>query len=326
VGGLTDVRVCFFARDWKDRSVAAVTLDAMRIAVSGSSGLIGSALVPSLSATGHEVVRLVRSATEGTTNESVWNPARGEIDSAVIDDADAVINLNGRSLADGRWSRAVKEDLRSSRLDSTRTLANAITSSKSPPGILISASAVGFYGDRGEETLDESSPKGQDFLANLSGDWEEAALAAVSPATRVALLRTGMVVAHGGAVGRMLTPFKLGLGGPIGSGRQFWPWVGIEDVCGVVEFILNHDIRGPVNVVAPQGLRCSEFARTLGRALSRPAVIPVPAFAVRLLFGEMADIVLLASQRVRPKVLEQAGYEFRAPTLDDALRAALKDR
>ena len=306
--------------------VSAVKLDTMRIVISGSSGLIGSALVSSLGAAGHEVVRLVRSTTDGATPESVWDPAGGEIDPTAIDGADAVINLNGRSIAGARWSGAVKDDLRSSRLDSTRLLATTVGQSEHPPRVFINASAVGFYGDRGEEHLDESSPGGRGFLADLARDWEDAACAAESDRTRVALLRLGMVIAGGGALERMLTPFKLGLGGPIGSGRQFWPWVGIDDVCGVVDFVLNHDIRGPVNVVAPEELRNSDFSRTLGRALSRPAIVPTPAFAVRLALGEMANALLLGSQRVRPKVLEQAGYEFRAPTLDDALRTALADR
>jgi uncharacterized protein (TIGR01777 family) len=282
--------------------------------------------VPSLRAAGHDVVRLVRAATDGTTAESIWNPASGEIDPAVIDGADAVINLNGRSIAERRWSPAVKNELRSSRLDATKTLVRTLDRSPNPPGVLINASAVGFYGDRGEEKLDESSPQGQGFLADLSRDWEEAALAAESDRTRVVLLRLGMVIARGGALDRMLTPFKLGFGGPIGSGRQHWPWVGIDDVCGVVDFILGHELRGPINVVAPQQLRCSEFARTLGRALSRPAIMPAPAFAVRLALGEMADALLLASQRVEPAVLEAAGYRFRAPKLGDALRTALGDR
>jgi uncharacterized protein (TIGR01777 family) len=295
----------------------------MKIVVSGSSGLIGSTLVPSLEAAGHEVVRLVRRAAEDGSGEASWNPAAGEIDSAVIDEADAVINLNGRSIAEGRWNAAVKKGLRSSRLDSTRTLASAIAGSKNPPGLLINASAVGFYGDRGEEVLDENSAAGTGFLADLSRDWEAAALAASSDRTRVVLLRLAMVVAREGALARMLTPFKLGLGGPIGSGRQFWPWIAIEDVCGVVDFLLAQDVDGPVNLVAPQELSCKEFSRTLGRALSRPAFMPAPAFAVRLALGEMADALLLASQRVRPKVLEEAGYEFRAPTLDVAIRSAL---
>jgi uncharacterized protein (TIGR01777 family) len=298
----------------------------MKIVISGASGLVGSTLVPSLEAAGHDVVRLVRRSTEEETSNAFWNPAAGEIDPSVIDGAGAVINLNGRSIAEGRWSPAVKEDLRASRLESTRTLVDAIGGSENPPGILINVSAVGFYGDRGDEILDESSPAGTGFLADLSRDWEEAALAAASDQTRVTVLRLGMVVARGGALGRMLTPFKLGLGGPIGSGRQFWPWIGIEDVCGIVAFVLAENIQGPVNAVAPQELRSAEFARVLGRALSRPAIMPAPAFAVRLALGEMADSLLLASQRVRPAVLETASYEFRAPTLEDALRTALKKR
>jgi len=296
----------------------------MNIVISGSSGLVGSALVPSLQASGHEVVRLGRTSTGNAPGEAVWNPATGTLDPAVIDGADAVINLNGRSIAGGRWNSVVKEELRSSRLDSTRTLAETIASSKNPPRLLINASAVGYYGDRGDEALDESSAIGAGFLAELSHDWEKAAVAAGSERTRVALLRFGVVVARGGALGKMLTPFKLGLGGPIGSGRQFWPWIGIEDVCSVIEFTLAHEeVEGPVNAVAPQEIRCSDFARTLGRVLSRPAFMPMPAFAARLALGEMADSLLLASQRVRPKVLEDHGYAFQKPTLDSAIRSAL---
>ena len=296
----------------------------MRIVVSGASGLVGSALVPSLESAGHEVIRLVRTSTGKTLGKAVWNPAAGTLDPAVIDGADAVINLNGRSIATGRWNSAVKEELRSSRLDSTRTLADAIGNAEIPPGLLINASAVGYYGDRGDEALDESSAIGAGFLAQLSRDWEQAALAASSEQTRVALLRLGVVVARGGALGRMLTPFKLGLGGPIGSGRQFWPWIGIEDVCSIIEFILGHEeIEGPVNAVAPQEIRCSDFAHTLGKVLSRPAFMPLPAFAARLALGEMAESLLLASQRVRPKVLEDHGYRFQKPSLEGAIRSAL---
>jgi uncharacterized protein (TIGR01777 family) len=296
----------------------------MRIVVSGSSGLIGSALVPSLEAAGHDVIRLVRTQTRNAPGVAAWDPAAGTLDPAVLGGADAVINLNGRSIAAGRWSAVVKEELRSSRLDSTTTLANAIGKTEDPPRLLINASAVGYYGDRGDEILDESSAIGEGFLAELSHDWEGAALASRSERTRVALLRLGVVVARGGALGRMLTPFKLGLGGPIGSGRQFWPWIGVEDVCGVIGFILgNEDIEGPVNAVAPQEVRCSEFARTLGKFLSRPAVMPLPAFAARLALGEMAESLLLASQRVRPKVLEDHGYAYKKPSLDAAIRSAL---
>jgi len=296
----------------------------MRIVVSGASGLIGSALVPSLEAAGHEVVRLVRSSSSGAPSGAGWDPATGTIGAAVIDAADAIINLNGRSIANGRWNSTVKEELRSSRLRSTRTLVDAVGRAENPPELLINASAVGYYGNRGDELLEESTTMGKGFLAELSRDWEEAALAAKSERTRVVLLRLGMVVAREGALGKMLTPFKLGLGGPIGTGRQFWSWIGIEDVCGIIDYVLGHDeIEGPVNTVAPQELRCSEFARTLGRVLSRPAVIPMPAFAVRMALGEMADSLLLASQRVHPRVLEGSGYTFRTPTLEEAVRFAL---
>jgi uncharacterized protein (TIGR01777 family) len=305
-------------------SVFAVKRDIMKIVVSGASGLVGSALVPLLEAAGHEVVRLVRTSTRNAPGEAVWDPAAGSLDPLIIDGTDAVINLNGRSIAEGRWNSVVKKELRSSRLESTRTLADAIGSAENPPGLLINASAVGYYGDRGDEILDESSAIGAGFLAELSRDWEEEALAARSELTRVAVLRLGVVVARGGALRRMLTPFKLGLGGPIGSGRQFWPWIGIEDVCGIIKFILDRkEIEGPVNAVAPQEIRCSDFTRTLGKVLSRPAFMPLPAFAARLALGEMADSLLLASQRVRPQVLEDHGYAFQKPSLNGAIRSAL---
>jgi uncharacterized protein (TIGR01777 family) len=270
-------------------------------------------------------MRLVRSPSATDDDAAFWDPARGEIDATVVDGADAVINLNGRSIAAGRWNQEVKEELRSSRIDSTTTLVDAIDTAENPPQLLVNASAVGYYGDRGDEILDEDSALGEGFLAELTRDWEAAAVAASSDRTRVVLLRLGMVIARQGALGRMLTPFKLGLGGPVGSGRQFWPWIALDDVCGIVSHVLGDvDVKGPVNVVAAQEVRSSEFARALGRVLSRPAVIKMPAFAARLALGEMADSLLLASQRVRPRVLEEIGHEFIRPTLDEAIRAALE--
>jgi len=296
----------------------------MKIIVSGAGGLIGSHLLPSLEAAGHEVKRLVRPPTEGGPGEIPWNPDAGDLDSSVLDGADAVINLNGRNIGEGRWRPAVKDALRSSRLNATTTITAAINRCDSPPRTLINASAVGYYGDRGDEILDESSPVGEGFLAELSRDWEAAANGVASARTRVVLLRLGMVVARDGALGRMLTPFKLGVGGPIGSGRQFWPWVAIDDVVGIVHFILEkEDVAGPLNLVSPQEIRCAEFARTLGRVLGRPAVLPMPAFAARLALGEMAEALLLASARVRPQALEATGYTFQTPDLDEAIRAAL---
>jgi uncharacterized protein (TIGR01777 family) len=296
----------------------------MKIIISGAGGLIGSALMPSLEAAGHEVVRLVRRASEAGVNEETWGPASGRLDPAVMSGADAVINLNGRNIAEGRWSARAKEELYRSRLDATNTIVEAIARAEPAPGLLINASAVGYYGDRGDEILDEGSAAGNGFLAELSRDWEAAALKAQSDRTRVVLLRLGMVIAGGGALGRMLLPFKLGLGGPIGSGRQFWPWVAMDDVLAAVRFALdNYRLAGPLNLVSPEETRCSDFAGTLGRVLHRPAILPMPAFSARLALGEMADALLLASARVRPRVLEETGFVFRTTRLEDAIRHAL---
>jgi uncharacterized protein (TIGR01777 family) len=296
----------------------------MKIVISGSSGLIGSALVTDLENHGHDVVRLVRPPRRPESNEALWTPNQGDLEPSVLEGADAVINLNGRSIGDGRWSESVKHELRRSRLDATNTIAEAVAACARPPSLVISASAVGYYGDRGDETLDEDAAPGSGFLADLAHDWERAALTAASDSTRVVLLRLGMVVADGGVLEKMLLPFKLGLGGPIGTGRQFWPWIAMADVRGVIRFLLDHaSISGPVNVVAPQETRCSDFASTLGSALHRPAVLPLPAFAVKIAFGEMGETLLLSSQRVQPRALERLGYAFERPTLDLAIRDAL---
>lgn len=296
----------------------------MKIIVSGSSGLVGSALVPDLEDNHHDVVRLVRPPRQPAQGEASWQPQQGDLDSSILDGADVVINLNGRSIGEGRWNDEIKQELRRSRLDATNTIVAAIAACERPPALLISASAVGYYGDRGDEVLDENSKPGTGFLADLARDWERAALAGASTATRVVLLRLGMVVADGGALKKMLLPFKLGLGGPIGSGRQFWPWVGLADVLGVIRWVLKTPaVSGPLNVVAPHETRCADFTRTLGSVLHRPAFVPMPAFAVKAAFGEMGDALLLASQRVRPRALEETGYAFEKPTLDLAIRDAL---
>ncbi len=296
----------------------------MKIIISGASGLVGSALVPDLTSNGHNVVRLVRMPRQPSRDEAIWDPAKGDLDPTVLDGAGVVVNLNGRSIGQGRWNARVKDELRSSRIDATTTIAAAIARCEDPPSLLVNASAVGYYGDRGDEVLDEGSAPGTGFLADLSRDWEQAALAARSKNTRVVLLRFGMIVANGGALEKMLLPFKLGLGGPMGSGRQFWSWVGMSDVLGVIRFAIdNPELSGPVNVVSPQETRCSGFTQTLGSVLRRPAVLPMPAFAARLALGEMGDALLLASQRVRPRVLEEAGYPFQTPELDPAIRDAL---
>ena len=297
----------------------------MRIVVTGSSGLVGRSVVPDLKRHGHEVLRLVRSTEQaGASDAALWNPAAGELDPRLFAGADAVINLNGRNIGEQRWTPAVKAELRSSRLRPTRLIVDAIRRAGSRPPLLINASAVGYYGSRGEEILDEPAAVGEGFLAELAHDWEAAATAARDHGCRVVLLRLGMVIAGGGAIDRMLTPFKLGLGGPIGSGRQWWPWIAIDDVVEVIRFVLeNPSIDGPLNLVSPQEHRCGSFTATLGRVLRRPAFLPLPAFAARAALGEMADALLLASVRARPAALERTGFEFTHPGLGEALRRVL---
>jgi len=297
----------------------------MRIVISGSSGLIGRWLVADLEAAGHEVVRLVRSGTKNQPSAgATWDPARGELDPEVLSDAGAVINLNGRNITDSRWSSAVKQELLSSRVESTRTIAAAITRTNPPPPLLINASAAGIYGDRGEEILAETSSPGRGFLADLARAWEEAAMAAASDRTRVVVLRIAMVMGRGGALQRMLLPFNLGVGGPIGSGKQWWPWIAMEDVIGVVRFALEDpEVRGPLNLAAPGEVTSRGFAKTLGGVLNRPSFMSLPAVAVRLAMGEMADALLLASTRARPVALQELGYEFRVPDLASAIRHAI---
>ncbi len=297
----------------------------MKIVVSGAGGLIGKRLVADLAAEHHEVVRLVRDpAAAAASDAAFWDPASGALDVSVVDGADAVVNLNGRNIGDGRWTAEVRRDLWSSRIDSTRTIAAAIRAARRAPAVLVNASATGFYGDRGEELVDERSPRGEGFLAELCAAWEAEAEAARSPVTRVALMRFGMVVADGGALDRMLLPFRLGLGGPIGSGRQFWPWIGIADAIGALRHAATTgSLDGPVNVVAPEPTRCREFTTSLGRVLGRPTLLPAPAFAVRLALGEMADALLLASTRVVPTTLSGSGYRYLDPRPEDAFRRAL---
>jgi uncharacterized protein (TIGR01777 family) len=302
------------------------SIHTVNVVVSGSSGMIGQRLVTALEAAGDTVIRLVRDESRNNTTECRrWDPASDELDASVIDGCDAVVNLNGRNMGDDRWTPLVKEDLRDSRILPTRTLARAIGECDSPPQVLINASAVGIYGDRGEEELDERSGAGEGFVAELGHEWEAAARAAASQRTRVVMLRMGMVIARGGALGKMLTPFRMGVGGPIGPGTQWWPWVSIEDVIGAIRFTMRkQELSGPVNVVSPRPSRCREFARALGHVLKRPALLPVPGFAARLLFGEMVDELLLSSALVRPAVLETHGFRFRQPDLENAIRLTLE--
>jgi uncharacterized protein (TIGR01777 family) len=299
----------------------------MKILVAGSSGLVGTALGSALARGGHTVCRLVRpqSAAGEGANEGfavAWNPATGELGGAGVG-ADAVVNLAGASIADGRWSTQRKETLRASRIDTTRALVNALAKMNARPSVLVSASAIGIYGNRGDETLTEESKPGTDFLASLAQEWEAEALKAEALGIRVVLARFGIILAReGGALPKMLTPFKLGAGGRLGSGKQWMSWVTLEDVVGSLRLAIeNKSARGAINLVAPQPVQNAEFTKALAKALHRPALFPAPAFALRLALGEMADALLLSSQRVAPQTLEKLGYHF----LHSDLSAALKN-
>jgi hypothetical protein len=300
----------------------------MKILVSGSTGFVGSALLPFLRAAGHEVVRLTRAGPGGTAagEASVsWDPDGGRLDAAAVAGFDAAVHLAGESIAAGRWNAAKKGRIRDSRVKGTRLLAETLARASHPPRVLACASAIGFYGDRGDAPLNEDSRPGTDFLATTCREWEAAADPAARHGIRVVHLRFGFILGKtGGGLRKMLPPFRLGLGGPLGDGRQYLSWVSIDDVLAAALHALHQDgLRGPVNVVAPNPVTNAEFTRILAAALSRPAFFPMPAFAARLAFGEMADALLLASQRVEPARLLATGYRFRHPDLAPALRDIL---
>lgn len=295
----------------------------MRILISGSSGLVGSTLIPLLTTGGHSVTRLVRKTPQA--GEAQWNPADGQVDPAALASADAVVHLAGDNIGDGRWTAAKKDRILRSRVEGTQLLATALAKLPAPPKVLVCASAIGIYGDRGDEWLDEQSPPGQGFLADVCQQWEAAAQPAREAGIRVVNLRFGVILSpRGGALAKMLLPFRLGGGGVIGSGQQYWSWIALDDAVGAIHHaIVNDSLSGPVNVVAPQTVTNQEFTKTLGRVLHRPTIVPMPAFAARLALGEMANELLLASQRVRPSRLEETRYTFRHPQLEGALRAIL---
>jgi len=296
----------------------------MKVAVTGSSGLVGSALVPQITAGGHQVVRLVRSQG-ARPGEIPWNPEAGTLDRAALEGFGAIIHLAGESIAGGRWTEAKKKRIRDSRVGSTRLLATTIAGLSRPPQVLVCASAIGCYGDRGDELLREDSPPGDDFLAGVCRAWEGAAEPAARKGVRVVHQRFGMILSpKGGALAKMLLPYRLGAGGPIGTGRQHVSWITLDDVLGVIGHALAAGtLSGPVNTVSPHPVTNREFARALGRVLRRPAILPMPAFAARLVFGEMADALLLSSQRVEPARLIASGYRFLYPDLEPALRHLL---
>ncbi len=310
----------------------------MKILVTGSTGLVGRALVAALAKQGHSVCRLVRTGTNANDDAGgfnvAWNPATGELGGAAVG-PDAVVNLAGASIADGRWTEKRKEELLESRVNTTRALIEAIGRMNVKPSVFVSASAIGYYGNREDEILTEESAAGEDFLAGIAKEWEAEARKAEAWGTRVVLARLGIVLAkEGGALAKMLTPFRLGLGGRLGSGKQWMSWIALEDVVGVLKMCLEQTpirgavefapISGPLNVVAPEPVTNAEFTKTLAATLHRPAIFPAPALALRAALGrEMADALLLSSQRVVPSKLVAAKYAFQSPTLEGALRRIL---
>jgi len=295
------------------------------VAVTGSSGFLGSALVSSLAEGGHRVVPLVRREVRPGEDALRWDPVSGAIASPGPAIADAVVHLAGESIAGGRWTAAKKQRIRESRADATRRLTDTFTRLAKPPAVLVCASAIGYYGSRGDEVLSEESRPGTGFLADVGREWEAASAAAIVRGIRVVNVRIGIVLSPaGGALAKMLTPFRLGLGGVIGGGAQWMSWISLEDAIGVIRHALATDtLRGPINTVAPSPVTNAEFARTLARVLWRPAVIPMPAFALRLALGEMADELLLSSTRAVPARLQADGFAFHHLTLEGAIRSVL---
>ena len=296
----------------------------MKILLTGATGLVGTALVAALAREGHTVCRLVRSVTKSTGGtvgafDVPWDPETGNLGGAAVG-AEAVVNLGGASIVAGRWTDARKKLLRTSRVDSTRALVRALGKMNAKPDVLVSASAVGFYGNRGDEILTEDSAPGNNFLGNLAKDWEAEALRAEEFGTRVVLARFGIILAsEGGALPEMMLPFKFGVGGRIGDGKQWMSWVALEDVVAILRLaLIKRELCGPINVVAPEPVRNADFVKELAKAMHRPAIFPAPAVALRLAMGEMADALLLSSQRAVPQKLTREGYSFASRNLKDA--------
>lgn len=298
----------------------------LTVAVTGATGLIGSALVERLRGDGHTVRRVVR--RDPAPGDVTWDPARGSIEAAALEGTDAVVHLAGAGIGDHRWTPEYKRELRDSRLLGTGLVARTLAELERPPHTLVSASAIGIYGSSETETFDESSPPGQGFLAELCGEWEAATGPAEAAGVRVAHIRSGIVLSkQGGALRKQLPLYRLGLGGKLGSGRQWQSWVTIDDEVGAIVHLLRSDVRGPVNPTAPAPVTQADFAHTLARVLHRPAFLPIPRFAPKLLLGdELATNLLFTGQKVLPTVLSASGYTFEHPELDGALRAVLGKR
>jgi uncharacterized protein len=297
----------------------------VRIIIAGASGFIGTALVDRLRSEGHEVVRLVR-RTPQSSDELSWNPAAGDLDPAAVAGADVAMNFAGVGVGDKRWTDAYKQEIRSSRVDSTVTLSRAIAAADGGPRVLLNASAVGFYGDRGDEVLDENSAPGDGFFPDVCRAWEAATQAAEEAGVRVCNLRSGLVVGPGGGLMKRLVPlYKAGLGGPLGSGKQYQSWVSLADEIGAIMFLMTAELSGPINLTGPTPVPNAVFSDALGKALRRPSLLPAPRFGLKIILGEFADNTL-ESMRVVPRVLLDAGYEFIHPDVDRALRWAVARR
>lgn len=300
----------------------------MKIAITGSSGLIGSALRLRHEEEGHTVLGVSRS--EGKSDDSVrWDPGQGEIERSKLEGVEAVVHLAGENIASGRWTEEQRRKIRDSRVVGTRFLSQVLTELEAPPKVFVSASAIGYYGSRGDEILDEDSDAGEGFLSEVAKEWEEAALTASQSGIRTVLPRIGVVLStQGGALQKMLTPFKFGLGGRIGSGRQYFSWIGIHDLVeGIRCCLLEEGLKGPVNLVAPNPVTNREFTKTLGKVLKRPTPFPVPSFVLQIVLGKMAaEALVLSSTRVVPKRLEESGFRFSTPNLEEALHRVLGER
>lgn len=294
------------------------------VAITGATGMIGSALVAHLRDRGHTVRRLVRSTHDAQPGDILWDPMATALDPRALDGCDAIVNLAGAPIAQ-RWTSDRKRDIRESRIRGTSLIANAVAAMAVKPMVVLSGSAVGYYGDRGDEPLDERSSSGTDFLSQVAREWEGAAAPIADAGVRLVVLRTGVVLSsRGGALAKMLLPFKLGFGGPLGNGRQWMSWISLEDHVRAMEHaLLSEEMNGPANLVSPNPVPNAEFAATLGNVLSRPAVIPVPRFALELVFGEMANATILASQRALPRALIDSRFSFAHATLEAALRASI---
>jgi len=296
----------------------------MKIVVSGSTGLIGSPLVAALQGRAHDVARLVRRPGSTADRELLWDPERGTVDRAGLEGADAVIHLAGENVF-GRWTEAKKQRIRDSRVNGTRLLSDTLASLQRPPATLLAASAIGYYGDRGDEAVSEQSAPGDDFLAQVAREWEGATASAAAAGIRVVNMRFGVVMTpKGGALGKMLPPFRLGLGGPISSGKQYVSWIALDDVINAILHVLDRtNLSGPVNLTAPTPVTNREFATTLGKVLGRPALVPVPAFALRMAFGAEGAAMLQSGQRVLPERLRASGFTFSFDKIEPALRSLL---